>query len=67
MLMHHVCSGGRICPGQHMGLANASYIITRFLQEFKWIESRDEMIPWKEDLRLVTANANGVTIALTPA
>lgn len=58
--------GLRACPGQQIALAVVAYVLTRILQEFKDIQSRDER-PWKEGLGLTMYNANGVHVAFTPA
>lgn len=58
--------GLRACPGQQIALAVVAYVLTRILQNFKDIQSRDER-PWKEGLGLTLYNANGVHVAFTPA
>lgn len=59
-------SGGpRICIGQQFALTEAGYTITRIMQNFEKIETRDPD-PWTEDLRSTLSNANGTKVALTP-
>lgn len=57
--------GPRICIGQQFALTEAGYTITRIMQQFETIESRDPN-PWTEDLGLTLATANGTKVALTP-
>lgn len=58
--------GMRQCIGQQKALMEASYVITRILQEFTHIESRDSR-PWKGHVHLSAHNAHGCNIALFPA
>ncbi|KAI1078737.1 putative cytochrome P450 oxidoreductase/alkane hydroxylase [Whalleya microplaca] len=55
--------GPRVCPGQRIALAMASYIIIRLLQSFASMEMRDTR-PWTENLGLSLASKNGVIVAL---
>ncbi|KAK4865999.1 hypothetical protein LT330_008739 [Penicillium expansum] len=57
--------GPRICIGQQFALTEAGYTITRIMQSFEAIETRDSN-PWTEDLGLTLANANGTKVALIP-
>jgi len=57
--------GPRICVGQQFALTEASYTIVRLLQEFGGIEDRDGT-PWREQLALTLASANGVKVAMIP-
>ena len=58
--------GPRICIGQQFALTEASYTITRLMQEFKSIEARDSR-PWMESLTLTCAIYPGTLVGLTPA
>ena len=66
LLIRCVNSGLRACPGQQFALANVAYILTRILQEFQDVKSRDDR-PWKENFGLTLCNLNGVHVAFTPA
>ncbi|KAI1377005.1 putative cytochrome P450 oxidoreductase/alkane hydroxylase [Hypoxylon crocopeplum] len=55
--------GPRVCPGQRVALAMASYIIIRILQNCSSMESRDTM-PWTESLGLSLASKHGVIVAI---
>lgn len=57
--------GPRICIGQQFALTEAGYTITRIMQQFETIESRDPN-PWTEGLGLTLTTANGTKVALTP-
>ena len=58
--------GPRGCVGQVKATMEASYVITRLLQVFKGIESRDEK-EWKGQVELTAKNANGCKVAFTAA
>lgn len=49
--------GPRACVGQQYAITETLYIITRFVQEFRSIEARDNM-PWTETLGLTVTPAN---------
>ncbi len=55
--------GNRICLGQNMALTDASYVISRILQNFSGIENKDSR-PWKEGLNLTLSSGNGTHISL---
>ncbi|KAI9766419.1 MAG: hypothetical protein M1840_006525 [Geoglossum simile] len=57
--------GPRICIGQQFALTEASYTLVRLVQEFKELESHDPE-PWKEQLTLTCASANGALVSFTP-
>ncbi|CAI7671322.1 unnamed protein product [Penicillium discolor] len=57
--------GPRICIGQQFALTEAGYTITRIMQQFETIESRDPNL-WTEGLGLTLTTANGTKVALTP-
>ena len=59
------CSGARTCPGQALVLMEIGYIVVRLLQEFRWIESRDDR-PWVENLKLTMSNKNGIVVGFIP-
>ncbi|PVH93376.1 putative cytochrome P450 oxidoreductase/alkane hydroxylase [Periconia macrospinosa] len=56
--------GPRVCPGQRIALAIASYFVIRLLQTFGSIENRDSKV-WKEKLGLALSIENGVIVALS--
>lgn len=58
--------GPRICIGQQFALTEASYTVTRLMQEFKQIEARDPR-PWIESLTLTCAIYQGAKVGLIPA
>lgn len=49
--------GPRACLGQQYAITETLYIITRFVQEFRSIEARDNL-PWTETLGLTVAPAH---------
>ncbi|TLD31505.1 hypothetical protein PspLS_03029 [Pyricularia sp. CBS 133598] len=55
--------GPRICVGQQYALTEAQYVLTRFLQTFSAIESRDPE-PWSMGCRMTTCPKNGVQVSL---
>ncbi|KAJ5314857.1 uncharacterized protein N7443_001741 [Penicillium atrosanguineum] len=55
--------GPRICLGQQLALAEASYTTIRLLQEFKTIEARGPR-EWREHLTLTCTSGVGVKVAL---
>jgi cytochrome P450 len=57
--------GPRICIGQQFALTEASYTIVRLMQEFSGIENRDGG-PWREQLALTMASADGCKVAMIP-
>jgi cytochrome P450 len=59
-------AGLRQCLAQQKATMETSYLITRLLQEFKEIQSRDER-PWQAQVALTAKNANGCLVALTRA
>ena len=54
--------GGRTCPAQQMALTDCSYILVRFLQEFREIENRDEQVEFVESIKLSLESGNGVKV-----
>ncbi|KAF2868572.1 cytochrome P450 [Massariosphaeria phaeospora] len=59
-------AGLRQCLAQEKATMEASYIITRMLQEFKDIKSEDDR-PYQAQVALTAKNANGCLVSLTPA
>ncbi|KAF1963892.1 cytochrome P450 [Bimuria novae-zelandiae CBS 107.79] len=59
-------AGPRQCLAQQKATMETSYVITRLLQEFKEIKSRDER-PWQAQVALTAKNANGCLVSLTRA
>ncbi|KAI9758560.1 MAG: hypothetical protein M4579_002995 [Chaenotheca gracillima] len=57
-------AGPRICLGQQYALIEASYTITRLLQEYGTIKTNDTS-PWTEGLELTCRVGQGVHISLT--
>ncbi|KAK2611687.1 hypothetical protein N8I77_005015 [Diaporthe amygdali] len=57
--------GPRICLGQQYALTEALMVLTRFAQEFEFIEAKDPK-QWTESLHLTVSPFNGVQVALTP-
>lgn len=49
--------GPRACLGQQYAITETLYIITRFVQEFRSIEARDNL-PWTETLGLTVTPAH---------
>lgn len=49
--------GPRMCLGQQYAITETLYIITRFVQEFRSIEARDNL-PWTETLGLTVTPAH---------
>ena len=55
--------GMRACVGQQKAMIEASYVVTRMLQQFKRIESRDDR-DWEGQVQLTAKNANGCKVSL---
>ncbi|KAI3392092.1 hypothetical protein diail_6198 [Diaporthe ilicicola] len=49
--------GPRVCLGQQYAITETLYVITRFVQEFRSIEARDNL-PWTETLGLTVTPAH---------
>ncbi|KAL7905491.1 cytochrome P450 [Trichoderma velutinum] len=66
-LWHFVPFGGgpRICPAHILVATETAYVLTRFCQRFKTIESRDDR-PYVPVMRAGPSNLHGVQIAVTP-
>ncbi|KAH3946677.1 hypothetical protein HBI56_068140 [Parastagonospora nodorum] len=54
--------GPRICPGQPFALVEAAYVLTRLLQTYSVLESRDSS-PYKEEIALTFSHKDGVLVA----
>ncbi|KAH8896964.1 putative cytochrome P450 oxidoreductase/alkane hydroxylase [Thozetella sp. PMI_491] len=54
--------GPRVCPGQHLALAMASYVAIRMVQSFNSIESTDSRA-WTEKLGISLNNRHGVLVS----
>lgn len=59
-------SGARMCGGQQKAMMEASYVVTRMLQEFEAIESKDSM-DWTGQVQLTAKNVNGCRVSFRPA
>ncbi|KAI1092132.1 cytochrome P450 [Rostrohypoxylon terebratum] len=59
-------AGPRQCLGQHKATAEASYIISRILQEFSVIKFEDDK-PYQAQVALTAKSAHGCPVSLTPA
>lgn len=59
--------GARICPAQQMALTEISYVIIRFMKEFKSIDNRDEEMEFVETVKLTLESRNGVKVGFVPA
>jgi cytochrome P450 len=55
--------GPRVCIGQQKALFETAFVTVRMLQEFKHVESRDNM-PWQEEIKTMITSKHGVKIAL---
>jgi cytochrome P450 monooxygenase len=55
--------GPRICPAHILVATEASYVLVRFVQRFKYIEPRD-VKPYTAVMRIGPSNLNGVKIGL---
>lgn len=58
--------GPRACVGQHKALAEASYLLAKFAQLYKRIESRDAR-DWAGQKRLSVSNVHGCKVVCVPA
>ena len=58
--------GPRVCPGQHLGVAETSYAIVRILQTFQGIENRDPVDEFVENYKITTESKNGAKVCLIP-
>ncbi|KAL8734330.1 MAG: hypothetical protein Q9166_001528 [cf. Caloplaca sp. 2 TL-2023] len=59
--------GLRMCPAQNQVLTQVSYLLVRMAQEFRGLESRDEVGEYVEDIKMTVESRNGVRVALLPA
>ena len=59
--------GIRMCPAQQMVLAQLTYMLVRFAQEFSVLENRDEVMEWMGEVKMTVESRNGAKVALTPA
>jgi len=46
-------------------MAEASFTVIRFAQEFRYLKSRDDR-PWTEKLGITCCSANGALVSLVP-
>ena len=53
----------RICPAQQLALGQYVYLLVRFLQDFKSMESCDEEVRFVEEIRMLCESINGVKVA----
>ncbi|KAF7856901.1 hypothetical protein EAF04_009662 [Stromatinia cepivora] len=58
--------GPRACVGQHKALAEASYMLAKFAQLYRKIESRDAR-DWAGQQKLTASNVNGCKVVCVPA
>ncbi|KAJ8066353.1 hypothetical protein OCU04_005424 [Sclerotinia nivalis] len=58
--------GPRACVGQHKALAEASYMLAKFAQLYKKIESRDAR-DWAGQQRLTASYVIGCKVVCVPA
>ncbi|EMR91300.1 putative cytochrome p450 alkane protein [Botrytis cinerea BcDW1] len=58
--------GPRACVGQNKALVEASYVLAKFAQLYKRIESRDAR-DWAGQQKLTASNANGCKVVCVPA
>ncbi|TGO72713.1 hypothetical protein BELL_0426g00050 [Botrytis elliptica] len=56
--------GIRTFPAQHLAEIEIAYILARMAQKWKYLECRDEVEEWVEELRVSTSSRNGVKVAL---
>lgn len=54
--------GPRICPAQNMMATQYAYIVARFAQEFRVLESADEVEEFEEEYRMTMQSRNGVKV-----
>ncbi|CCD48984.1 hypothetical protein ACHAPF_000710 [Botrytis cinerea] len=59
--------GGRICPAQQMALTEISYLVVRFMQEFKSMENRDPEKKFVAGMKLSMESKNGVKVGFEVA
>ncbi|TGO35366.1 hypothetical protein BHYA_0161g00210 [Botrytis hyacinthi] len=59
--------GGRICPAQQMALTEVSYLVVRFMKEFKVIENRDPEKKFVAGMKLSMESKNGVKVGFEVA
>lgn len=57
--------GPRICLGQQFALIEASYIITRLVQTFSHLESRDSEYPCLKNVQLTMSHQKGVYVSMS--
>ncbi|KAG9245907.1 hypothetical protein BJ878DRAFT_324341 [Calycina marina] len=53
---------GRTCQAQQMILTKCSYILVRFLREFRHIENRDEKVEFVESIKMSLESSKGVKV-----
>ncbi|TGO57552.1 hypothetical protein BCON_0064g00200 [Botryotinia convoluta] len=56
--------GIRTCPAQHLAEIEIAYTLASMAQKWKYLECRDEVEEWVEELRVSTSSRNGVKVAL---
>ncbi|KAF5868071.1 putative cytochrome p450 alkane hydroxylase protein [Botrytis fragariae] len=56
--------GGRVFPAQQMALSEVSYLVVRFMQEFKTMENRDLEKKFAAGIKLSMESKNGVKVGL---
>ncbi|MCJ1354704.1 MAG: hypothetical protein MMC33_004693 [Icmadophila ericetorum] len=59
--------GPRMCPAQNQVLTQLTYLLVRVAQEFQFIENRDEVYEYVEQVTLTNESKRGVKIALVAA
>ena len=59
--------GARVCLGQQLALTQATYVVTRMMQEFTSITRRDKKEEWQEKITLNTKSLHGTKVALMKA
>ncbi|KAI0478572.1 cytochrome P450 [Xylariaceae sp. FL0804] len=55
--------GPRSCPGREKAMFEAAFVVAKFAQHYKRIESRDGQ-PWAGEWALIMKNAHGCKVAL---
>ncbi|MCJ1440711.1 MAG: hypothetical protein MMC23_001197 [Stictis urceolatum] len=59
--------GPRVCIGQHHGMAEASYVLTRLCQRFDELEYTDDRNNYSKVIKLTVGAAHGVNVRLHKA
>lgn len=57
--------GPRICIGRRYALTEVTYVLTRMVQEFRRLESRDPWL-WEESLVSTLCSRSGARVGLVP-